>query len=95
MIDKNNRLWRDIIELYIPDDCTRIDFDEDNGMVALAISYRDGTDCSLDVYIGKNYYEVFDKSGYLEGLLDYGYFEEYTDEEQALLKQAMGGEQQC
>ena len=86
------REWRDMIENYIPDDCTTIDIVEDCGVIALAISYVEGRHMNdLQVFVGTNYYEVFEKSGYLESFLSYvdDYeLEQYTDEQVRLIKQA-------
>lgn len=85
--------WRKMIENYIPDDCTTIDIVEDCGVIALAISYVEGRHMNdLRVFVGTDYYDVFEKSGYLESFLSYVddeyELEYYTDEEIRLIREA-------
>ena len=87
MIKKDE--WKNIMESYISDDCTTIVLKEleNEGLIVLAISYIEGYRNDLQVYVGKDYYDVFDKSGYMGGLLeqDDDYFESMFNEEQIKL----------
>lgn len=64
-----NKIWRQILEEYVPDDKVSLSTKEENGICVMAEYNSD--DYIMNIIIGKTWLEVLEKSGYLYGIENY------------------------
>lgn len=75
----DDQIWLDIMQKWIPDDCTQMNWSCMDGVIALAICFRDGGVLEQAIYMGHSFYDVFSDSGYLQGLQDNLINHDYDD----------------
>lgn len=91
-LDRENRIWRGIIEQYVPDDNTDIILDEKDGVYIMAMRCKDVYP-ELRLYVSDSYKGLMYESGLISGLChDRKYLEDmFTKDEADAIRKALEG----